>query len=153
MDTLFKVIIMVTVAVSGGLMFRSWLENQRKAKKRKTFVQDMAKKAEGGFQNALKGQDTDDVKAYVSGAYSLFLRDLPYRHEGPGEAMKYYSDLMKDGASQTMFNKKFMMLGSSTAIVTYNWTKGKNSGKTTQIWRVEKGSWKIVHDHTSLNKG
>lgn len=152
MDTFFKILIMIVISAAGGLIFRSWLERKRADKKQVAFLNDMVKKAEGKFQNNYNGTAPDSLKDAFGGNYSMFFNNFPYRIESVGEAMKMYEGVMKDGQKQSVFNQKIILLSDSSALVTYNWIRGGNSGKTTHVWRMDSmQGWKLVHDHTSYN--
>lgn len=153
MEPFFKILIMIVIATAGGLIFRSWLERKRADKKQVAFLNEMVKKAEGKFQQNYNSSNPDSLKDSFGAGFSLFFNNFPYRIESIGEAMKMYEGVMKSGEKQSVFNQKIMLLSDSSAIVTYNWIRGGNSGKTTHVWKKDSvQGWKLVHDHTSNNK-
>jgi hypothetical protein len=152
MEIFFKILIMVVISAAGGLIFRSWLESKRADKKQVAFLNEMVKRAEGKFQANYNTLTPDSLNESFGGGYSMFFNNFPYRIESIGEAMKMYEGVMKDGQKQSVFNQKIVLLSDSSAVVTYNWIRGANSGKTTHVWKMDKmHGWKLVHDHTSYN--
>lgn len=153
MDVFFNIAIIVVIAVAGGLVFKSWLDRQRAEKKQSAFLLDMVKKAEGQFQKLYSGTEPDKIADILGGGYSLFLNNFPYRVDNIGEALRMYEGIMKSGEKQSVFNQKISLLSDSSAIVTYNWMRAGSTGKTTHIWKMDKGrsGWRLVHDHTSQN--
>lgn len=152
METFFKILIMVVISAAGGLIFKSWLERKRADKKQVAFLNEMVKKAEGKFQGNYNTTNPDGLTDSFGSGYSMFFNNFPYRIESVGEAMKMYEGVMKDGQKQSVFNQKIILLSNTSAIVTYNWIRGGNSGKTTHVWMMDRlHGWKLVHDHTSYN--
>jgi len=154
MDQFFIVLGIIIFAISGGHIFRVWLDGKVKKRKATKWLHERVGIAEGKFQKAYSSLKPDEIAALLGGGFSMFFKNFPYRIENKGEAMKRYEEVMKGDQRLSVFNQKIIILSEESALITYNWMRGSITGKTTHVWaRDPSTGWKLKHDHTSFNVG
>ncbi|KAA3660951.1 MAG: hypothetical protein DWQ10_05555 [Calditrichaeota bacterium] len=155
-DQIFAFLVIVIIVTALGLMYKSWLEKRQggkdTVKKKDEIISNMLKKRVGDYISDFAGKNLEDIANVLAKDYSLLTRNSPYRIDGDKDGLNFIQKAMEEAAGQTIFDQKLTMINSDAAVVTFNWQRGSNSGKTSHVWRYVDGKgWELVHEHTSFN--
>ncbi len=155
MEQFYLILVVLIVAFGGGIMFKKLLERAKLQKEDSGLKKDWLKKRQKDFLNVFRGDKPAELKPFLERDHFMFIKHIPYRIEGIDEAIKAYVHLMSETGNFSSYNQQEKMISADAAIVTFNWSRGPVTGKTTHVWTFNeaKGSWQLIHDHTSYNPG
>ncbi len=161
METFFLAAVIIIIAVTAGLLFSVWFNQQKQIKKRDEILKKTLSKIEENFRNLVKEKNWEQVQHILTEKFTIFLHGDPYLIEGNKEAINWYKAMLDEIETNSVHNQVVKILTDDVAVVTFTFSSRgvrgdkpfEGTGKTTRVWqKFNDDEWKLVHEHTSYNE-